>query len=335
MGYYWYAAMHRCFVCPEGATTASTGRDRCDLCEAGYYMHGDDCRGCPNHGDCDAEGSELATLAVDAGYWRASTAATDVYACPRGSARCPGGYGNGSEPYCERGATGALCDTCEAGRYSSAADDDACVECAGSTKATLYAAVYAAVVAVAAGVLVLAVVAGLRARRGAGSAFAAQLVDRWDAGARATSLLFENLVKSGGELEGAIEDTGDEGGSSLGTKFKLLMCFFQISSEFPANLGVAYPPSALKAMHALSASGLAFDKLVPFQCLQHAGFFTRLVVATLWPFAAGGLAAGGSRAAFGAGGSTLALLLSYCVFPSTYRRPRPATRVERERARDA
>ena len=69
--------------------------------------------------------------------------------------------------------------------------------------------------------------------------------------------------------------------------------------------------------------------------MQHAGFFTRLVVATLWPFAVGGLAAGGSRAAFGAGGSTLALLLSYCVFPSTYRRPRPATRVERERARDA
>lgn len=69
--------------------------------------------------------------------------------------------------------------------------------------------------------------------------------------------------------------------------------------------------------------------------MQHAGFFTRLVVATLWPFAVGGLAAGGSRAAFGAGGSTLALLLSYCVFPST---SMPASRDalrERERARDA
>ena len=71
--------------------TSVGGASSCALCQKGYYMHPNGptsaggCRSCPPQGAVCEEGTTLATLVIEEGFYRASYDAETVYPCPMGS----------------------------------------------------------------------------------------------------------------------------------------------------------------------------------------------------------------------------------------------------------
>jgi hypothetical protein len=58
-----------------------SGENRGDCCYGIQYSNGQSCEACEVGTDCSIIGTSLATVSLVAGYWRASTASTDVRPC--------------------------------------------------------------------------------------------------------------------------------------------------------------------------------------------------------------------------------------------------------------
>ena len=127
------SAQGECTPCPH-PLSSGRGDVICSICKEGYYLRGasahpadifqnptQHCKPCPPHTDCSA-GATLASLGVDAGFWRASDATSELHRCD--SETCSGGSGQPSrrrrltdgddDPYCTAGHTGPLCEVCVA-----------------------------------------------------------------------------------------------------------------------------------------------------------------------------------------------------------------------------
>ena len=131
-----------CAACahPLSSGFASTS---CSICVSGFYLRpssnatdalavasAEACQPCPPHADCSAPNTTLATLGVPPGYWRASTATTEMYRCYNSGA-CLGSQTSAAharaprrseptDPYCAEGHSGPRCELCiDADEYFS------------------------------------------------------------------------------------------------------------------------------------------------------------------------------------------------------------------------
>ena len=107
-----------CTQCPDPLTTLEEGSIGCDTCRKGYYLvPSASCESCPKGSTC-TEGTTLATIAIDAGYFRFTAESDHIYECPLGKVACPGTPERTLEntslyrlALCARGYQGALCGT--------------------------------------------------------------------------------------------------------------------------------------------------------------------------------------------------------------------------------
>ena len=96
--------------------SAPRGADRCKTCIDDYYRdntmpQGEECVSCDGlAADCP-EGTFLATLDVDKGYYRFRSDSKDIIKCPTRAA-CGGGT-SVADDSCNEGYHGALCSACQ------------------------------------------------------------------------------------------------------------------------------------------------------------------------------------------------------------------------------
>ena len=80
-----------------------------------------ECRVCPEGAACEAEGTTLAALDVNKGYYRFDDEAVVIYPCPWGSSACNGANGDSSAGggTCAEGYEGHLCQSCQRDFYEN------------------------------------------------------------------------------------------------------------------------------------------------------------------------------------------------------------------------
>ena len=61
--------------------TSSVGSSFCDMCIDQNYMLGRECISCPDGAKCN-EGTTLANMWIEEGYFRFTAESTHVYECP-------------------------------------------------------------------------------------------------------------------------------------------------------------------------------------------------------------------------------------------------------------
>lgn len=116
-----YAGATACTLC-DHPTSSLPGSSRCDVCARAFVRDSADvmptassCRSCPTGASCPLN-STVASLQMQRGFWRLSTASAVIYECEDtddGSTPCTGG--NSSGALCREGHSGPLCEVCEAG----------------------------------------------------------------------------------------------------------------------------------------------------------------------------------------------------------------------------
>ena len=93
------AASVLCEPCESGATSEA-GSPTCDLCTAGYFLDGDDCRPCSDvdgvEDDLCPVGTTLETLTLQDGRWRATDTSTKTERCDH-ARDCAGGRPGGGD----------------------------------------------------------------------------------------------------------------------------------------------------------------------------------------------------------------------------------------------
>ena len=109
-----------CVPCASNSLTvdeAATSDEAC-LCATSFYsvQQGEgtlECAICPVGSDCASEGTTLATLPLQVGYYRTSNASDDLRRCPDfgNSSGCIGGIGSGEGP-CKASLRGPYCTLC-------------------------------------------------------------------------------------------------------------------------------------------------------------------------------------------------------------------------------
>ena len=118
-----------CDLC-EAPTSAASGASSCSICTASYYLENAsrpasvaNCKPCLSgfvHG-CPA-GTSIASVTLDAGFWRHSTATGQVKRCGQSGSwsPCHGGSSAGidGDGYCAEGYRGPRCELCDGPAYS-------------------------------------------------------------------------------------------------------------------------------------------------------------------------------------------------------------------------
>ena len=119
-----------CTKCKVEETTDGEGSTKC-ICGAQTYRANDangSCTACSgNSMDCSAPGTTVASLKIEAGYWRADNGTMSLLPCPVPKA-CNSSARNGSNSSCALGHHGALCAVCELG-YTRFGANSLCKEC--------------------------------------------------------------------------------------------------------------------------------------------------------------------------------------------------------------
>ena len=165
-----------CTQCPENAVSVQ-GASRVAECEcnAGYYNAGShseiSCVPCGPGVVCKVRGVTVATLPLEAGYWRLSTESTEIKRCPDAAhgddSACVGGSGPaatrrqlGGSNACRASTTGPYCQVCDAeatdgsgSRLYYSRSTRACKECSSDLAAPISTVVGIAVVLAGLGAL--------------------------------------------------------------------------------------------------------------------------------------------------------------------------------------
>ena len=165
-----------CTQCPDNAVSVQ-GASRVAECEcnARYYNERSasetpKCMLCGAGAACKVRGVTVATLPLDAGYWRLSPESTEIKRCPDAAhgndSACVGGDGTstpaktrrqlGSSNACRESTTGPYCQLCDDGsgsRLYYSRSTRTCKECTGDLVAPIGTAVGIAVVLAGLGAL--------------------------------------------------------------------------------------------------------------------------------------------------------------------------------------
>ena len=125
-----------CVACQTGLSTAgrtsNANHTACDACEDKYFRVAGGCRACPNGAVCTMN-SDVTTIVLLPGHWRASAESTDVRECRFGKLSCPGDGENqklGPDPYCALEYVGPLCSECHQDFFNSWDGAGVCQACA-------------------------------------------------------------------------------------------------------------------------------------------------------------------------------------------------------------
>ena len=263
-----------CRECPPNSQTehaAATSVDACKcdddwFADTGDYADDADaganasrtivCRRCMAGTNCSEAGTTLASLPLQAGFWRVSTASDDVRRCPDAAHMAPGchgGAGNPCKPSLARGVweDSPFCLVCNETDGSHYYDDatSTCKDCVGRDMGD--AARW--LVALAATAVALAALAAVVRRQRRASDLALRL---W-------SSFLKPVQKR------------------LAVKLKLLLSFYQIATRVPDVYQVSFPRSVQRTVSAFTFVNLELSTFVPPACLGLDSFYARLLGAML------------------------------------------------------
>ena len=130
-----------CVVCQTAddttkGLTSNAEHTACDACDDGYYRDEDAadglCHTCPVGAQCTMN-SDVASIVILPGHWRAGSESTEVRQCRYGDLSCPGNGTNqatGPDPYCGASYVGPLCSECHEDFFKSWDSVGTCRECA-------------------------------------------------------------------------------------------------------------------------------------------------------------------------------------------------------------
>lgn len=115
-----------CAQC-ESKWFSTDGAGNCTICIEGYYLDvHNHCMECPDGGEC-SQGTTLATITVEDGYYRFSSTSSEVYPC--GDGHCKETSLTGDAICSDEKSMGPLCSYCEEGFYMDTLDH-VCQKCA-------------------------------------------------------------------------------------------------------------------------------------------------------------------------------------------------------------
>ena len=256
-----------CTYCPSNSFTEGESKTRLAdcVCEPDYYALWSTgtltCDTCPVGADCSAPGSELATLPLEEGYWRARTTTVDVRRCPGdvSGSGCVGGSGGA----CKAGLEGPYCVLCT-NRTDNYYDRDKreCLPCDVVSSAPL--------IGVAAGVLL------------AGSLITVCLVKkrRWLSDGATVPMTALNLARPMRWWErhaGSIK-------RRLKIKVKVLWSFYQVVTKVGETYMITFPEGVERTLDTLSFVNFELDALgLPLACVKLSGFRSKLLFMMLVP----------------------------------------------------
>ena len=286
-----------CVLCPENSYTLSEGSifRRFCKCRAGFYDHNNsidvdlavlalttasgnattsmddvvDCRECPVGTACSSLGSSLQGLPIARGFYRLNGDSTDVRECPDARKNCSTTFGTtlcqsssgceGGEDFlgqCAPGLTGVYCRECDRSDgqnvfYRGASEDDVakCAPCGDTLVQT--ALLY--------GGVIVGMVLGV-----------ALLLAGW-----------RRLPKSTVERLHALNAS-----FTPRNKIKVLIGFYQLTTQVPSVYEVALPPEINDLLDQLSTGisfGLQSIATTPLECLGFVGYQWRLLTYTAMP----------------------------------------------------
>ena len=191
---------------------------------------------------------------MDAGYWRASPATSELHRCD--SETCSDGSGQpsrrltygDSDPYCAAGHTGPLCEVCVADSDYFSSAEGRCVACPSTARSAGIFVGFVIVIAVLA-----AAYAGLRRLP-----------------------ISRRLRRRAARIESAV---------GLQPKFKVVVSFYQVSSTLGLVYGVRLDEHFTRWLDVLKLFSLdLFGVAIPGRCIG--AMSTRLLVAGIWPYLA-------------------------------------------------
>lgn len=219
----------------------------CFNCTAGSYSLSTTdptCYPCPSNSFCPGGN----TINVEPGYWRLSSTSSSIYECPVPSS-CLGGS-NVSEQ-CATGHYMYLCDVCRPG-YSRDASGG-CLQCTNNS-ILLTSIVTPIFLFFVVSIVVIVVLFRKKLR---------QLFT-------SLSVMVTNNTKS-------IKFR------SVRVKFKILIAFYQITSQIGPSTSIAYPAVFANYLSALSFLNFSFDEFSDFRCVVNPSFYASVIVNTLVP----------------------------------------------------
>ena len=276
----------------SGNASLAVGND-----EAGL-MYADVCVSCGDGTSCGAAGTFLASLPVDAGYYRARPGSPVIERCPNTRA-CSGGAQTG-DAQCREGHEGPFCDVCSDGWYSNSATSS-CSKCNsgdvvwGALGVLLFLVV---VVALVTYFFYLGVEKKKKEREEAKRRAEAPAGDEGKAeskeGAREKRASWEFTVETvmfaqeaALALEGTTLSTSSvqlvRSISSLKTKSKLIVSFLQIELILPLAFRLAMPPVFERFLTFFDILNFNFISGISGDCVLALDFYDGLLMTTMTP----------------------------------------------------
>jgi hypothetical protein len=274
-----------CVDCPQ-SFEPNPNHTAC-LCGAGFFFGRSGpsatqptCLACPEGIECLAQGATLDSLTVRPGYWRSSTESLDVYRCLV-DAHCEGGR----EAECAANREGPLCALCRSGTQPVVSGG--CEACASRRGVNVFVTVLVSLVVLAAMGLVYAMV--LYTDR-------SLLLMVMQKDARRVALIRERHHEGfdrGGYDEfadptthsGAIRSPSYRplGKPNLTYKLKIIVGFFQVSTNLAFALQMPWPRTFVRFVSAFNVFNLDFVQWASVSCVTRVDFFTKLILITLIP----------------------------------------------------
>jgi hypothetical protein len=242
----------------KGSTTKLAGSNSSSSCqcEAGEYKSdsSDACEVVFEGVSTSAPGQTVNKLTLEKGFWRTSSASTEILPCLNED-HCLGGSDPSS--YCAEGYTGPLCAVCSSGYAAIGAGESlSCNQCSGSSTAT-----------VAAGVTFVVVILSVSIIQ-----------------------LFRDKDSTRGRLSSRLTSI-DSTISAAAAKFdmvqpyiKVVFAYYQVVGGLGFLFGIKFPPIFSSVISIFGGMvSLDFISFLPLGCMAPAHFYNTLLVYTLVP----------------------------------------------------
>lgn len=246
----------------------------CAVCPAGKYLDSDSsCASCPDGFDCDEPGSNLASLALDRGYYRQTKKSIVAYKCLLRGA-CIGGS-NVRHDVCADQYTGIRCAACRRGFFQKITGH--CKRCDRETKRSSRIA-YVTLGAIVGLGLLFFILSDAGAKL---SSMFSYFVD--GAGGSEIVEAMANY-KSAGDDEEYDDRMGNTAMSRFIIKLKAILSFLQIVSTLPVIIvDINWPHTIAFALAIIRSVNLDLASYLNTQCLfevSSASYFEKRLVAT-------------------------------------------------------
>ena len=225
----------KCEDCASDRTTLDEGATSVAacVCKLGLFLINSTCKECPFGSNCTAAGTDVESMPLKRGYWRAANT-TDVIRRCYSTSSCP----NVNDSMCATGSGGAFCEVCLNGYHKSPTGE--CASCEGSMGLTIAGPLM---------IILLLVVAALCVVRNQRAKAAARVMrdfglkhEPTGAQKKALELVLNHMsLESGDNGRGDTGSRADDSGSAL-VKGRILISLAQVLSGIGVSFNIPWPP---------------------------------------------------------------------------------------------